>query len=250
MNPFAQRFTSATGSWVWPVSMMALVVGVMISAAWVTGDARTQRLRSLGDQDIQSRVGNGTIDLQDRYLKLQTEISKLRSEKTKLENVMATSDSASKALNDSLQEAKTFAGLTPVTGEGVIVTLKDSTRPVLSERDKVDVLIHDMDVLRFVNELWAAGAEAIQVGDYRVSPRTCIRCVGSTIRVDEGMITSPIVIKAIGKADTLYGAMWTPGGVTQGMDNSQIQIDKKKRIEIVAYSGSTGFKVAKVDQAK
>ena len=44
-------------------------------------------------------------------------------------------------------------------------------------------IIHDTDVLRVVNELWNAGAEAVTVNNRRVGPGTNYRCVGTTILV-------------------------------------------------------------------
>ena len=49
-----------------------------------------------------------------------------------------------------------------------------------------------------VNDLWAAGAEAISIGGVRLQPRSAIRQAGGSILVDNSPVFWPITIEAIG----------------------------------------------------
>ena len=49
-----------------------------------------------------------------------------------------------------------------------------------------------------VNDLWAAGAEAISIGGVRLQPRSAIRQAGGSILVDNRPVFWPITIEAIG----------------------------------------------------
>ncbi|MBN9502495.1 MAG: DUF881 domain-containing protein [Armatimonadetes bacterium] len=227
-----------------PVSAMSLVLGFMISMAWVTKETRGSRLGLLGASQ-NGRVSSGTVDMQEAIEKTQAEVAKLRADNTKLQNAMASQTSSTKALNDSLQEAKIIAGLTDLQGPGVVVELKDSKKPA-SGIFPADLIIHDIDVLKVVNELWNAGAEAVSVNNHRVVGGTSFRCVGSVILVDDVKIASPIVIRAIGNADTLKGAMELPEGVLSDLkdiDPAMASVDKVKSQRLPAFTGSTTKRV-------
>ncbi len=249
INPFLSR--KSPNGWVVPVSFMALLVGFMTSLAWITTEDRRGRIQQLPEEQRQ-RFAIGTLDLTDENESLRAEVTKLREENTKLQNALAENDNASKSINTALQELKVFAGLTEVEGQGVVITLSDSARPPGGAFDAAGQTIHDTDVLRVVNELWNAGAEAVSVNNKRVGPQTNFRCVGTTILVDQVKIATPVVIRAIGESDTLYGAMNLPGGFFDELrlvDPKMVEIVPVKTVRLPAYSGSTAMKVVQVPEA-
>jgi uncharacterized protein YlxW (UPF0749 family) len=229
---------------------MCLILGLMISMAWVTQENRQSR-RGFLSADQQTRITEGEVDL-EAFQELTASVAKLREEKTKYEQALASQSGDSKVLNESLQEAKAFAALTEVEGPGILITLSDSAKAGGTVSDAAvagDVIIHDTDVLRVVNELFASGAEAIAVNGHRVSPRTAFRCVGTTILVNDVKIASPVRIFSVGDADTLYGAMMMPGGILaeiRDSDPAMVQIEKLKVVRVPAYSGTTNLKFGKV----
>ena len=99
--------------------------------------------------------------------------------------------------------------------------------------------MHDEDILRVVNELKAAGAEAIAVNEQRLITTTGIRCSGSTIKINKKDLVPPFVITAIGNPETLEGALKMRGGVIDHLQFFGIQVSVKKveKLEIPAYSG-------------
>jgi len=251
---FTNRQNTAN-QWIWPVSAMCLVLGFMCSLAWVTEDNRQSRIRLL-PADQSRRLTEGAIDI-DSYQELTTEVSKLRDEKTKLENALAGTNSQTKALNDGLQDAKIFACLTDLEGPGVVVSLRDSPRTGTGMAGDVsvspDAVIHDTDVLRVVNELFNASAEAVAVNEHRISPRSSIRCVGSTVLINDVKISSPIEIRAIGDPATIMGAMNMPGGVLHEIrtsDPAMVSIEKAARMTVKAYAGPTEVRFSKVPVPK
>src|SRR6185503_2536301 len=104
------------------------------------------------------------------------------------------------------------------------------------------------DVLKVVNELWAAGAEAIAVNKHRIVGNSSFRCVGPVIHVDNVPISSPVRIQAIGDSDTLAGAMSLPLGVIaeirQTGDASMATVEKVQKFTLPAYSGPTTRRLA------
>lgn len=231
---------------------MALVTGFLTSLAWIGNDQKNARLQHL-DPELLGRYSQGTLDLSQDNESLRAEMTKLREENTKLQNVVAQNGNASQSLNKSLQEQKLFAALTEVEGPGVVIKLKDVRPSGPDPAVSMVQIIHDTDVLRVVNELKNTGAEAITVNNRRVGPNTSFRCVGTTILVDETKIASPVVIRAIGDSDTLFGGMNLPGGVLDDIrltDPKMVEIEPVQKMRMPAYSGTTTFKLAKVPEDK
>lgn len=254
MNPFVNRITS-NQSWVVPVSAMCLVLGFMVSLARVSDTTRNTRTNFL-QADQRDRVNRSLVDI-DEFKNLSDEVSRLREEKTKLENALASQGGQSKILNDSLQEVKVFANLTEIQGPGVVVTLQDSPKAVKggmqSSLPGTDATIHDTDVLRVVNELYASGAEAISVNGRRVGSGSNYRCVGPVLHVDSVPVASPVVIRAIGDPPTLSGGLNIPLGVLaeiRSADPAMVQVEMVKKMRLPAYSGSTKKRIATVPEAK
>jgi uncharacterized protein YlxW (UPF0749 family) len=224
----------------------------MISLAWVNDHNRDSRYGLLEDSQ-KGRVSEASLDI-NAYKRLQDEVASLRDENTKLQNGLAKGNESSKLLNDSLQEAKLFSGLTAVEGPGLTVTLRDAAHPVVKVSDQVYAMpapesnIHDTDVLRVVNELFSAGAEAVSVNDHRIAGPTSIRCVGPTILIDDVKIASPIVIKAVGDPQTLDGAMNLNGGILseiRATDPGMVQVEEDHYMKLEPFTGRTTFRLAK-----
>jgi len=187
--------------------------------------------------------------LENERDKLQKEIKALRGQLEIYAESSSRGESLLKALSSELVKAKMEAGLVPVEGPGVVITLKDSTRKVSSGEDFYFFLIHDMDLRLLVNELWAAGAEAISINDQRIGTRTSIRCIGSTILINTYRAYSPYVVKAIGASDKLESALKMPGGYLDSLAMSilngvEINIRKEDNIIIPAYTGAIDFTYA------
>lgn len=242
MNPFVSKFTGSSP--IAPISAMAVVLGFMMSTAWVTEGAR----RRASDPEQQVRLAQGSLGMQERVKRQDDEIKSLNEQLTRLQNSVAQETGQARILNDTLQKLKQYAGLTEVTGPGIALTLKDAPESSKMDAFAVDRIVHDTDVLRAVNELWNAGAEAISVNNLRVSVSTNFRCVGTTILVDSTKIASPIVIQAIGDGPTMMGAIKMPEGFFQQLtdvDPRMVSVELVERMKLPAYTGPTTHKFAK-----
>jgi uncharacterized protein YlxW (UPF0749 family) len=238
MNPFASRLS--TNNWVVPVAAMGFILGILLHVTWITERTRSGRLNAL-DADQAKRIGTGPIDLASELQHVSQEVARLREENTKLQNAMSNTTGQTKVLNEGLQEAKEFAGLTDIEGPGIMVTLRDAAGAQSGNQ-----IIHDVDVLKVVNELWAASAEAISVNGHRIVGRSSFRCVGPVIHVDNVPISSPVVIRAIGDSGTLRGALTLPLGVLAEIrstgDPSMVSLENVDKQILPAYTGGTARK--------
>jgi uncharacterized protein YlxW (UPF0749 family) len=241
-NPFSRIHNE---KWVYPVSAMSAILGFMMVAAWLSPKTRDSRYQLLS-ADQKGRVSENVIDLNE-YIKLQQEVDMLRKRATALERGISDGSKGSAALNTQLQEIKAVACLTELEGPGVKVVLKDNANagPAPIDLD----LIHDMDVLRVVNELFASDAEGVAVNGQRVKSGSWIRCAGPTILVDGIKIAAPYVVTAIGNPETLYNGFTIKGGVMTEIataNPTMVQVTKEKSLRLPPYLGATTRKFASV----
>ncbi len=105
------------------------------------------------------------------------------------------------------------AGYLPLSGPGLVITLDDSGDPTRGEEG----ILHEQDLLMLINELRAAGARAISIGDgkreERITALSTVRCVGPVVLVNQTQMVPPLTIKALGDPERLMAALSTAGGV-------------------------------------
>lgn len=134
---------------------------------------------------------------------LADEIRGLESSLELLQSRSTNDAEAQRAAQQRLDSLGILAGTAPATGPGIVMTISDPERAV-------DAPL----VLDAVQELRDAGAEAIQVGDARVVADTWFAPADEGLSVSGTVVRPPYVVRAIGDANTLAGAMEIPGGVT------------------------------------
>ena len=103
------------------------------------------------------------------------------------------------------------AGLEPVRGPGLAVTLTDAQRDANGRfpRDATadDLVVHQQDIDAVLNALWSAGAEAVQMQDQRISATSAPRCVGNTLLLNGRTYSPPYTITAIGDSAAMHDAL-------------------------------------------
>lgn len=103
------------------------------------------------------------------------------------------------------------AGLTPMEGEGLVVTLTDAQRDAQGRfpRDASpdDLVVHQQDIEAVLNALWSGGAEGVQMQDQRIIGTSAPRCVGNTLLLNGRTYSPPYVISAIGDASAMQEAL-------------------------------------------
>ncbi len=132
------------------------------------------------------------------------------------------------------------AGLTPVKGSGIVITMEDA--PAKGELDVEDYIIHDNDVNNILDELRENGAQAISINGERLMFTTKPICAGPTIIVNNNRYPPPYVIKAIGDPDVLYEAIETMAPVAfMRLYDIRINIVKQDDIVVNKYNIHTSL---------
>ena len=141
-----------------------------------------------------------------------------------------------------MEQLLAFAGLTEVSGEGVTVTMNDSSNK--GGGDMNAYLVHAEDLLSVVNELYAAGAEAVSINGQRMVGGSAISCAGSIVMVNGVRVAAPFEIKAVGDPAVLDSALRFPGGVVDSLSpwGIEISIRKESAVTVSAYTQTALFK--------
>lgn len=147
---------------------------------------------------------------------------------------------ASVLLDKELLQAQMIAGETDVKGDGIVVTLIDSE----------ETIIQSHILLYLINELRAAGAEAISINDQRIINMSDIVDIyiedGSHFilvnKETEKRVVSPYVIKAIGDQKYLESALTTKTVGFMDLYAENATLEKQNNIRIPKYSGNIGIK--------
>lgn len=187
------------------------------------------------------------------YMMLKKTVNDLNGENASLKKhikVMEGSLKTGTAAKEEIKRYKAMAGLTELSGPGVIITLNDSNQHMPSNTPsflKAADIVHDSDINNVVSELKAAGAEAISVNGKRLGILSTARCAGPTIYLNEDMIVPPFVIQAIGAPDVLEPALKIEGGIYDQLSQlnpNMIKIQRVNKVVIPAYKGVTEYKLA------
>jgi uncharacterized protein YlxW (UPF0749 family) len=154
--------------------------------------------------------------LVDLVRREQSEVVRLNTERDRLADTIdsthgRSSDTALAAMLRRSAELAGDAGLDPVHGPGLIVTLTDAQRDANGRfpRDASpdDLVVHQQDIQAVLNALWSAGAEAIQMQDQRIIATSAPRCVGNTLLLNGRTYSPPYTITAIGDAAAMQAAL-------------------------------------------
>jgi len=181
------------------IALVCLIISTFIVWQFRSVQANLERskIENLRMTELQDELLNQKLNNE----KLNSRLAELTKENEKIKN----KESAGTQIELDLKRAKRLAGLTAVSGEGVIVTVSNKGENTVSETD----------ILSILNELRASGAEALEVNGERMVAMSEVREAGRFIVINSKQTSSPFVIKAIGKADDLYKAITMIGGIKE-----------------------------------
>jgi uncharacterized protein YlxW (UPF0749 family) len=216
----------------WSIGLVCMVLGLMLAVQYRT------------TSDIKASVGYQRMeDLTLQLNKAEKERSSLQEELSNLRNQLTTGD----ANSGELERARMEAGLISVEGAGIVIVLDDSKRSRQPGENPNLYLIHDDDLLKVINELRAAGAEAISINEQRLLATSEIRCAGPTLSVNNARSAPPYEIRAVGNPQTLENSLKMRGGVVETLQFWGIQVSVKRQdvVTIPAFKGTYRFEYAK-----
>ncbi|BBZ46627.1 DUF881 domain-containing protein [Mycobacterium parmense] len=189
--------------WRFGVPVVCLLAGLLLAATHgVSGGAEIRR--------------SDAPRLVDLVREAQSSVDHLNAQRDQLTSMIDAAkgrspDAALAALLQHSAELSGEAGMTPLHGPGIVVTLEDAQRDANGRfpRDASpdDLVVHQQDIQAVLNAMWSAGAEAIQMQDQRLIATSVPRCVGNTLLLNGRTYSPPYAITAIGNAEAMQAAL-------------------------------------------
>jgi uncharacterized protein YlxW (UPF0749 family) len=183
-------------AWRFGVPLVCLLAGLLLAATHsVSGGAEIRR--------------SDAPRLVDLVREAQQSVDRLTAQRDSLSTEIDTHHGGSPeaglaltAIQNRNAALAADAGLDPIRGPGLVVTLKDAQRDANGRfpRDASpdDLVVHQQDIQGVLNALWSGGAEGIQMQDQRIIGTSAPRCVGNTLLLNGRTYSPPYVITAIG----------------------------------------------------
>ncbi len=181
------------------------LAGILLVTSAVNSRGTDLREGRVGDLDSLVRQQKAEADVLDEELaRLTAEVESLseQTDDTVVEQALARAD-----------RLRGPAGLRPVVGPGLTVTLDDAPPDVAEESiargefEADDLVVHQQDIQAVVNALWAGGAEAMTIQGQRVISTTAIKCVGNTVVLHGIPYSPPYVVTAVGDPAALQAGV-------------------------------------------
>ena len=178
---------------------------------------------------------------------LQEDIDELRDHLRQYEEAMTKGEGALELLRADLEKARILAGVAAVEGPGLVVTMIDSRKVATQGEDASVFIVHDEDILKLTNVLFAAGAEAISINEQRLLATSEIHCAGPSISINNTRIAAPFVITAIGDPDVMESSLRMRGGIMETLNYFGIDVSIKRlnTVTVPGYSRTVRFEWAK-----
>lgn len=215
---------------------VSLILGLMISFQFrtnssIAGGIPTERYQELTIEKKQ--VETDITHLEEEIVDLTAKIEEARTGRTEAADV----------LGSELDKIKLYAGLTPVEGPGVEIVMDNS--PASPGAGSYN--IRDDDILKVINDLRGAGAEAISINGQRILAISEVRQAGNHINVNLTRLSPPYKITAIGNPGTLKSSLEIKGGLVEYLaaNGTQVQVQQSDNVQVPAYSGPLRFYYAK-----
>lgn len=159
------------------------------------------------------------------------ELSRLK-EKYLKDSLTKKNDKLLKEWND----IRFLAGFSKVKGKGVVIDVTDKK----IKTDKPDYfVVHADDIIRLLNELKSAGAQAMSVNEERVLPISEVVCTGPTIQINRTRYPAPFEIKAIGDQDLLMSILNGSDIMAELKQFIKIDVTRDDKVAIPAFNGDS-----------
>ena len=199
----------------WPprLSRGQLVVALLLFSL---GLALAIQVRSTNDHDQlrgarQEDLVRILDELDSRQQRLQQEKAQLEQSLAQLENSSNQAKEAQEQTNKKATELGVLAGTVKATGPGIVLAVDDPQGQV-----KADMLLDTLQELR------AAGAEAIQINDVRVVVNTYFTdAPAGGVQIDGKQVSQPYRFTVVGNPQDLTPALNIPGGVVRTLESHQ-----------------------------
>jgi uncharacterized protein YlxW (UPF0749 family) len=210
-------------------ALIGLVVGVQVSRR----GEETSRLAAERPEDL-ARI---LAELNAEADELGRQVASLRVSLFRYQNSASLGDLALTDARRTLADLRVLAGVVPVEGPGISVSIVDPDGRVGWEA-----------ILDLVQELRDAGAEAIAVNGLRVIASAWFGPAEGGVTVGGRVVRAPYEVLAIGSPPDISEALGIPGGpiaVLESQPGVRVLIGEETNLSLPALRGETTFRYAR-----
>lgn len=226
---------------------VVLTYGITVQIKTVNGTGTT-----VSTNAKENELRDAVLKAKEKYDNLYEELERMEN-RLEIERTNSTQNNAELSeLENTIKEGNKILGLSEVTGEGIKIIVNDNQTISLNTwyLDPNELIVHDIDLMKIVNELKNAGAEAISINGQRIVTTSAIECDGNVIIVNGEKIAAPFEIKAIGLPEALM-AVCRFGGYVDYLEEERfldVKVETstslKQKITIPKYTGVIKFEYA------
>ncbi len=179
---------------------------------------------------------------QEALAALQAEVEVLRRTLAEYEAAAVQGRVSADTLAREVRAYELVLGLVPVQGPGVRVRVDDSR----AQGGVLPARVEAADLSGLVNELWAAGAEAVAVNGRRILATTGFRQDADGLSAGVFRLRPPYDILAIGNPDAMLAALNLRGGFVDGLRSVglTVEVEARSTLTLPPYRGPLGFRHA------
>ncbi|MCY8032205.1 DUF881 domain-containing protein [Bacillus sonorensis] len=215
------------------LSLAMLVLGFLLAFSYQFAKENRDRVETAEEWKKEYSLRDRLIKEEKQNKALEKDLFKKQQEVRKTEASLKNEKQEYYNILEDVERYRMYVGEIGVQGEGIEVTLKDSS--YVPEGENVNnYIVHESHIFRLLNELWISGAAAVSINGQRVTHHSYISCNGPVITVDGTQHPAPFVISAIGEADVLLPALNIAGGLIDQLtwDHVSVSIEKQDKIEM------------------
>jgi uncharacterized protein YlxW (UPF0749 family) len=182
---------------------------------------RSEGLSSLSQDELVRVLDEVT----QRSADLEQEALSLRSRRAELVTGSDTQRAAREAATERAEVQGILAGRLPAEGPGVDLVIREPDRPIPA-----------LVLFNVLEELRNAGAEAVQLGDLRLTASSYFVDTANGVEVDGVVISPPYRWVAIGNPETIIPALNMPGGALAAVrgETGTTDLQTRERVEVTA----------------
>lgn len=215
-------------------SRSQLVVAVLLallgftSVVQVRESDRQDNYAGLRERDL-VEILNGLTGTAERA---RREAARLERTRDSLRSETTSRQAALSQLQTRVQTLNIIAGLVPVTGPGLRITIEEGPTAVSLT-----------SMLDLVQELRTAGAEAMQINGLRLAAQSSFDVVDGVLELDGKQIDQPYHIDVIGDPHTLHGALTFGSGPIEQLesyDGASVEVDELEKVDIESVRQPVG----------
>ena len=218
--------------------LVAFIVGTIIAIYTKTLDSSKVYITLKEREEIEKNIEVTNKELK----KLNQYKIELKKELSQYENLIEYNPkSINNLMKEKIKYLKDESGYTDINGQGIIIKIKDNENDINDGQNPNDLIVHDIDILRIINDLKISGAKALSINGDRVISTSKIKCSGATITVNETTYGQPFIIKAIGDINSLMNYINSPDSYTNLLKDGYgiyVNVEQKNDILINKYEKS------------